>query len=89
MAKPNGSDLANAKPTLTMITRLQARKALQARNKRNMKAIDFLSCPFEIRAIVYEEFFAAASCESSDARPEPGKCVPTSDVSVFFGVYID
>ena len=43
----------------------------------------FLGYPFEIRAMVYEEFFAAEFCVSSKPRRALGMCVLASDVLVF------
>ena len=38
----------------------------------NLETKNFLDCPFEIRTIIYKDFFAAEFCESGEVRPELG-----------------
>ena len=43
-----------------------------AQDAGNLETKSFLDLPYEIRAMVYEDLFAAEFCESSKARPESG-----------------
>lgn len=45
---------------------------LKAQDGGNRETKNFLDCPFEIRAMVYKDFFAAEFYESSEARLKLG-----------------
>lgn len=65
MEKNDESDMAGAKSTLITTPRLAA---TTSDNLPLAKYHSFLDYPLEIRAMVYEDFFATESCESGKAR---------------------
>ena len=70
MEKDDDSDMAGVKLTLNRTPRLEAKVS---DNLPPAKYGSFLDYPFEIRAMVYEGFFATEFCESDDAKEDLGQ----------------
>ena len=77
MAKQYNPDLADgqASPATAAL--------VEAKNAGSLESKNFLDYPFEIRVMIYKDFFATESFESREARLELGKLHPAGDVSVF------
>lgn len=73
MAGHDHSDLADAMLALATVTRSQGKNA---GNSQSKSCGGFLDYPFDMRAMIYEVFFAAESCESGEAKPEVGESFP-------------
>lgn len=70
MKKIDDPDMAGAKSTLITTPRLEAKIS---DNLPPVKYDSFLEYPFEIRAMIYKDFFAAEFCESYEGKEELGQ----------------
>ena len=81
MEKNDDPDMAGAKLTLNRTPRLEAKVS---DNLPPAKYGSFLDYPFEIRAMVYEDFFATEFCESDDAKEDLGQSPSDGAGSMLF-----